>query len=163
MQYIFWGAMQGGYQIAGEIFMPVRKKIRACFKVEEDMPVLILWQRVCTFAMITVSWVIFRSASLRSGLSMLKRIFTDLTPWVFFDGSIYTCGITKHNMIALILMVVLVGILEHRQEKENLREVLEKQHFIVRWCIYLGAIALIAVLGVYGPGYDATQFLYGHF
>ena len=94
---------------------------------------------------------------------MLKRIFTDITPWVFFDGSLFTCGITKHNFIALLLMIVLVVILEHRQEKGNLRETLEKQHGIVRWCIYLGAIALIAVLGVYGPGYDATQFLYGQF
>ena len=163
MQYLFWGAMQGGYQIAAELLMPVRKKVRALFKLEEDMPLLILWQRVCTFALITISWVIFRSASLRSGLSMLKRIFTDITPWVFFDGSLFTCGITKHSFIALLLMIVLVAIIEHRQEKDNLRETLEKQHGIVRWCIYLSAIALIAVLGVYGPGYDATQFLYGQF
>ena len=94
---------------------------------------------------------------------MLKRIFTDITPWVFFDGSLFTCGISKHNMFALLLMIVLVRILEHRQEKGNLRETLEKQHRIVRWCVYLGAIALIAILGVYGPGYDATQFLYGQF
>ena len=94
---------------------------------------------------------------------MLKRIFTDITPWVFFDGSLFTCGITKHSFIALLLMIVLVVILEHHQEKGNLRETLEKQHGIVRWCIYLSVITLIAVLGVYGPGYDATQFLYGQF
>ena len=94
---------------------------------------------------------------------MLKRIFTDITPWIFFDGSLFNFGITKHNMFALLLMIVLVSVIEHRQEKENLREALEKQHVIVRWCVYLGAIALIAILGVYGPGYDATQFLYGQF
>ena len=42
-------------------------------------------------------------------------------------------------------------------------EILAKQHVIVRWGIYLGAIALVTVLGVYGPGYSATQFLYGQF
>ena len=163
MQYLFWGAMQGGYQIAGEILMPVRKKVRAALKMEEGPPVLVFWQRLCTFGMITVSWVIFRAESLRSGLSMLKRIFTDITPWIFFDGSLFTCGITKHNFMALLMTILFVGIIERRQEKENIREMLEKQHMIVRWCIYFGAIALIAILGVYGPGYDATQFLYGQF
>ena len=163
MQYIFWGLMQGGYQIAGTFLMPIRKKVRKVLKLEEDTPVLVFWQRICTFGMITVSWVIFRSSDLRSGLAMLKRIFTDITPWVFFDGSIFECGIPKHNFIALFLAIVFVGILERRQEKENLRELLEKQHLVVRWCVYLGAIALIAILGVYGPGYDATQFLYGQF
>ena len=163
MQYIFWGMMQGGYQIAGEIFMPIRKKVRVIWKLEEEAPFLIAWQRICTFAMITVSWVIFRSENLRSGLAMLKRIVTDVTPWVFFDGSLFTCGITKHNFIALILCIVLVMFIEQRQEKEAVRALVEKQHVIVRWCIYLGAIALIIVLGVYGPGYDATQFLYGQF
>ena len=156
-------AMQGGYQIAGEILMPVRKKVRAALKLEEGTPVLVFWQRLCTFGMITVSWVIFRAESLRSGLSMLKRIFTDITPWIFFDGSLFTCGITKHNFMALLMTILFVGIIERRQEKENIREMLEKQHMIVRWCIYFGAIALIAILGVYGPGYDATQFLYGQF
>lgn len=163
MQYIFWGMMQGGYQIAGEVLMPIRKKVRALLKVEENASLLIVWQRICTFVMITASWVIFRSENLRSGLAMLKRIITDVTPWVFFDGSLYTCGITKHHFSALILCVVLVMLIELRQEKEPIREMLEKQHVIVRWCIYLGAIALITVLGVYGPGYDATQFLYGQF
>ena len=94
---------------------------------------------------------------------MLKRIITDFTPWVLFDGTLYEFGISSHSFIALILCIILVMIIEHMQEKGNIREMLSSQHIIVRWCIYLGAIALIAVLGVYGPGYSATQFLYGQF
>ena len=94
---------------------------------------------------------------------MLKRIATDWTPWVFFDGSIYKFGIEQKQFLAWILCVVLMAVAESLQEKKNLRELLEGQHLILRWGIYLGAIALIAVLGVYGPGYSATQFLYGQF
>lgn len=94
---------------------------------------------------------------------MLKRILTDMTPWVLFDGTLYEFGIEAHSFMALLLCVVLVMVIEHFQEKGNLREMLEKQHIILRWGIYLGAIALIAVLGVYGPGYSAAQFLYGQF
>lgn len=163
MQYIFWGLMQGGYQIAGEIFMPVRKKVSGWLRVEENSKLQVIWQRTLTFLLITISWVIFRAESLRAGLSMLKRIFTNFTPWVLFDGSLYTCGISRHQFTALLLCIFVAAWIERRQEKENIRELIEKQHILVRWGIYLGAIAVIAVLGVYGPGYDATQFLYGQF
>ena len=163
MQYIFWGMMQGGYQIAGEVFMPLRKKIRNLLKVDEHAWFCVLWNRFVTFVLITISWVIFRSSSLRAGLSMLKRIVTDITPWVLFDGSLYEFGIEARNFMALILCIVLMAVIEHFQEKGNIREKLSEQHVIVRWGIYLGAIALVIVLGVYGPGYSATQFLYGQF
>lgn len=162
-QYIFWGLMQGGYQVAGEILQPIRKKVRNVLKIDETSNFYVLWQRVCTFVLITISWVIFRSANLRAGLSMLKRIVTDITPWVLFDGTLYEFGIEARSFMALILCIVLVMVIEHFQEKGNIREMLSQQHIIVRWGIYLGAIALVAVLGVYGPGYSATQFLYGQF
>lgn len=163
LQYIFWGLMQGGYQVAGEILQPIRKKVRNVLKIDESSGFYVLWQRVCTFVLITISWVIFRSANLRAGLSMLKRIVTDITPWVLFDGTLYEFGIEARSFMALILCIVLVMVIEHFQEKGNIREMLSQQHIIVRWSIYLGAIALVAVLGVYGPGYSATQFLYGQF
>ena len=163
LQYIFWGLMQGGYQVAGEILQPIRKKVRNVLKIDENSGFYVLWQRACTFVLITISWVIFRSANLRAGLSMLKRIVTDITPWVLFDGTLYEFGIEARSFMALILCIVLVMVIEHFQEKGNIREMLSQQHIIVRWSIYLGAIALVAVLGVYGPGYSATQFLYGQF
>ena len=163
MQYIFWGLMQGGYQIAGEVLEPFRSKVRSLLRIDAKSQMCVLWKRFCTFVMITISWVIFRSASLRAGLSMLKRIVTDFSPWVLFDGSLYEFGISSHSFIALILCVILMMIVESMQEKGNMREMLAKQHIIVRWGIYLGAIALVTVLGVYGPGYSATQFLYGQF
>ncbi|MBR4140016.1 MAG: MBOAT family protein [Lachnospiraceae bacterium] len=163
MQYIFWGLMQGGYQIAGEVLEPVRCKVRNLLKVEEESAFCVAWKRLCTFVMITISWVIFRSANLRAGLSMVKKIVTDITPWVFFDGTLYEFGIEQKSFLALILCIGFMAVVENQQEKKNIRELLERQHIIVRWGIYLGAIALVAVLGVYGPGYSATQFLYGQF
>lgn len=163
LQYIFWGLMHGGYQVTGEVLQPLRKKVRDILKIKEDSAMYILWQRVCTFVLVTAAWIIFRADNLRTGLAMIKRILTDFTPWIFFDGTIYTCGIEARNFLALILCIVLVMIVEHFQEKGNIREMLERQHIILRWSIYLAAIALVIVLGVYGPGYDATQFLYGQF
>ncbi len=163
MQYLFWGLMQGGYQVAGEILMPARNKVKNILKIREESVMYLFWQRFCTFVLITLSWIIFRAESLRVGLSMIKRIVTEFTPWIFFDGSLYTCGIEQKSFLALLLCIVIAMFVEHLQEKSKVRERLEQQHMVVRWGIYLGAIAIVIVLGVYGPGYDATQFLYGQF
>lgn len=163
LQYLFWGLLQGGYQIGGELLMPVRSGVKRFLKIQENSWFYVLWQRICTFGLITLSWVIFRADSLRSGLAMIKRIFTDITPWIFFDGTLYTCGVSAAQFLVLILCILLVMFIEHLQEKGAVREMIAGQHLLIRWGIYLGAIALIAVFGVYGPGYDATQFLYGQF
>lgn len=163
LQYIFWGLLHGGYQVAGELLLPLRKTVRKVLKIREDSSAYRVWQRICTFGLVTAAWVIFRADSLRSGLSILKRIVTDGTPWVLFDGTIFSCGIGAAQFAALLLCIVLLMIAEHWQERGSLREMLERQHVIVRWGIYLGGIALVLVLGVYGPGYDAAQFIYGQF
>lgn len=162
-QYLFWGLMQGGYQAIGELLVPIRNKVKSILKVQENSWFYIMWQRICTFGLITLSWIVFRADGLRSGLTMIKRILTDVTPWIFFDGTLYTCGIGAKQFLVLIFCILLVIAVEHFQEKGSVRDMIAEQHILIRWGIYLGAITLIAVFGVYGPGYDATQFLYGQF
>lgn len=165
LNFIFWGLMHGCYQVAGEVLLPVRRKIREVLKIEDGSLILRICQRVFTFSLVTAAWIIFRAESLRAGLSMIKRILTDITPWVLFDGSLYTCGIGARQFFALLLCILLLICAEYLQGrgKDTLRGRLEKQHVLIRWGVCLGGIALIAVLGVYGPGYDAAQFLYGQF
>ena len=163
LQFIFWGLMHGCYQVTGELLLPFRKKVRSILKIREEGIAYRLWQRGCTFVLVTAAWIIFRAESLRTGLSIIKRILTDFTPWIFFDGTIYTGGIERPRLFVWILCLLLVVVVEYFQEKGKIRDRIEKQHIIVRWSIYLAGIALVLVFGVYGPGYDATQFLYGQF
>ncbi|MGN0335164.1 MAG: MBOAT family O-acyltransferase [Lachnospiraceae bacterium] len=163
LKYLAWGLMQGGYQIAGELLMPVRKKVLKLLKIAEDSRLHREIQRVITFLLVTAGWIMFRANGVRAGLDMMRRILTDITPWVFWNGEIYNCGIEARRMTALILAILLVLIVEWMQEKGSIRERLEQQHIFVRWAVYLGAVALVLVLGVYGPGYSSAQFLYGQF
>jgi hypothetical protein len=33
----------------------------------------------------------------------------------------------------------------------------------VRWAVYIGAIVFLVLFGVYGPGYEAADFIYQQF
>ena len=45
----------------------------------------------------------------------------------------------------------------------KIREELAKQNLLFRWIIYIIAIEIIIVFGIYGEGYDASQFIYFQF
>ena len=54
-----------------------------------------------------------------------------------------------------------VGLLQERGH--NIRKDISKQNLIFRWIIYYLAFFAIVILGVYGPGYAASDFIYGQF
>ena len=162
-KYIVWGLLQGGYQIAGELLAPLKKGALKLFCIEEESALHRGIQRACTFVLVTAGWVIFRANGVKAGLDMLWRIVTDAAPWVFWNGELYQCGIESRRMFALAACILLAFGAECLQGKGSIREMLERQHMFVRWAVYLGGIALVLVLGVYGPEYSAAQFLYGQF
>ena len=40
---------------------------------------------------------------------------------------------------------------------------LAAQSLPFRWCVYIIAVLLIAVCGIWGPGFSADSFIYAHF
>ena len=56
------------------------------------------------------------------------------------------------------MIVLLVGVLQEKGIK--LRESFEKQGLVFRWVFLLAAIFAVMVFGVYGPGYNAADFIY---
>ena len=42
-------------------------------------------------------------------------------------------------------------------------EWLSRRNFVIRWTIYALLILIVIVFGVYGPGYNASDFIYNAF
>ncbi len=105
-----------------------------------------------------------RAASCTVALDMIKRTFTGLNPWVFFDGSFLELGLTYNDYLVVLLFVavlLVVGILQERGI--HIREAIASQNVIFRWVIYIGAILALMVYGSYGAGYTAGEFIYQQF
>jgi len=95
---------------------------------------------------------------------MLKATFAGFNPWVFTDGTFLNLGLKEWEIFFLILMIVLLGIVDVVNERgTKLRMIFADQGIVFRWIIYFIAIFLIIRLGIYGPSYNASDFIYQGF
>ncbi|MBR7178085.1 MAG: MBOAT family protein [Oscillospiraceae bacterium] len=162
VHYIVWGLLQGIFQIVGDRTEKTRYRVFDAWGVDRTCFSYRLGKRLVTFALVNVSWLIFRASGFLAALHMLKRA-TIWNPWVFFDGSLLAMGLDGAEWNVLIAAVaVLLGVsLLHR--KGSVREKLDKQMFWFRYAVYLALLLATTVFGVYGPGFDGAQFLYMQF
>lgn len=120
-----------------------------------------LFQMVRTTCIFGGGRFLTRPGSLHASWYAFRSILTTYNPEIFFNKTLYQFGLDKDNIFLLaaaILVFGLVGILQERGVK--IRDTLEKQNLAFRWLIYLAAVFSILVFGVYGPGYDAADFVY---
>lgn len=93
---------------------------------------------------------------------ILKKGYAN--PWILFDGSITNLGITYGDVNVVIIgcaMLFFVGFL--RERYEYARRWISKQSVGFRWFIWMFLFVYILVFGKYGPGYDASEFIYQGF
>ncbi len=119
-------------------------------------------QQLAVFFLVMSAWVIFRADGLRTGLSMLKSMFTVHNFWIFFNDSLFTLGLNWKEWLVLILSILLLAAVSRKQENgiSIRKSVLEKPVYI-RWSVYILSVLGIMVLGTYGFGFNAQDFIYG--
>ena len=153
VKYIAWGGIHAFYQI-GEDLIIDRKNVK-----------IGKWgKRILTFFMVNFAWVIFRAESLRTGISMLKHMVTDLNPWILFNDRIFTLGLGWKEIAVLIAAIIILFYIDQKHEKGfDFSEAIMQKSIPFRWLIYIGAIIGIIIFGTYGYGFNAQDFIYGGF
>ena len=131
--------------------------------MEADNRVRVWTERAFTWFWVTAAWVIFRAGGLNQGLFMVRSMVMVYNPWIFFDDSLLSLGLSWKEWVILGCSVMVLMKAEKAQEKGCIRDALLKQPLIVRWGATLGAAAVIMVFGSYGYGFSASDFIYGRF
>lgn len=162
--YVVWGLLNGVYQIIGEVLSPLKKKIAVFLEIKEDSLSHRCIQTVTTFVLVDLAWVFFRASSVFEGLRIVKRMLTAKNHWVWFDGSLYECGLNQKNfalMVWGILLLFLVDICKYRGIE--LRKIVAKQDYWAQCMTVIAAVSAILLFGMWGVEYDAANFIYFQF
>lgn len=163
--FVVWGGLHGLYQVIGDMTRPLREKAADVFKIKTECFSHKLLQGFVTFVLVDFAWIFFRCNSLSESVAYIRQILLHPDPWALMNGSLYTMGLSQMEFgIALLSLAVLLAVdLIRYHRGMQLYEYLNMQSLWFRWGIYISLAAAIFLFGIYGPGYDAAEFIYFQF
>lgn len=163
-KYVVFGLYNGFFIIIGILFEPILKSVYAKYKINTTNFSWRFINIVLTFFLVCISRFFSRAPDLITGLRMIKRSFADFNPWVLTMDSFTQLGLNERNIYLLILAVFVLLVVDIFQESGiHLREKIAEQNLVFRWALYLIAIFSILIFGVYGLGYNPSDFIYRGF
>ncbi len=151
------------YIVGGELLEPVWVKMRAWFRVTKDTRWFAVFQMVRTFLLMSFAFLFFNSAGFFSALSMIGSVLTTWNPEILWNGSLLQLGLELKEWIVLLLSLTLLWAVSVMQQKGSIREWLSEQNIAVRWVLLYALLFWVILMGNYGPGYSAAEFIYQGF
>ena len=163
--FVAWGGLHGLYQVIGYELRGVKNQLNEKLHTKTDCLSYKLGQVLLTFSLTAFAWIFFRANSLSDAFGYIRRMVTKPDLWNLFNGELYNLGLDRVEMNVLFvgLLVLLLVDLVRYFKKQQLDTFLAGQNLWFRWGVLLGLIAAVAIFGIYGPGYDAQQFIYFQF
>lgn len=162
--FVAWGVLNGLYQICGDASKKVRLAVSEKIGLDKNVFSNKLLKVIVTFALVDFSWIFFRAGSFGAAITMIKNMFSEFNPWILTDGTLFNLGLDRADMFVLFIALSVLFVMSVMKYKNvNIRETLSKQGIWFRYFVYLAGIFSVLILGVYGPGYDASQFIYFQF
>lgn len=123
-----------------------------------------IFQTLRTFLLIAAPRLISQARSLSDGGKVFSCLFQEWNPWIFFDGSLFSLGVSRAQFTVLLLALLLLFVVSLLQERGiRIRESLARQNLVFQGLILICFFYTVVLFGVYGSGYDASAFTYAQF
>lgn len=94
---------------------------------------------------------------------MLGTMFTARNWSVLWDGSLMNIGLNAVDYLILVCGVILLVGVSLIQRSGKVRDRIAGLAYPLRFAIWYGLFLVILLMGAYGIGYDASQFIYNQF
>ena len=164
MHYVAWGGINGLYQVIGERLKPIREKTAVLLHVKTDVLSFRLYKVLVTFLLTLFSDIFFRANDMAAAGTIIASIFTTHNPWILFDGSLYKLGLGAAEFrFMLICIGVLIFADIMKRMGISIRKIIGEQGYVFRVLFFVFAVTFLLTFGVWGPGYDANNFIYFQF
>lgn len=116
-----------------------------------------------TFFLVCIGDLFFRAASVQDAFAMIKGAVSVWNPSVLWDGSLTGLGLDWIEMMIAVCALILLYAVSVLQTKGSVRDRIAKKALPVRWMIWYALLFAVILLGCYGPGYSAGEFIYQGF
>ena len=165
INFIIWGGIHGLLQVIGDITTPLREKVNTLTHAKTESFGYKLGKGMLTFIMVDLAWVYFRITDFKLANEIIRRMFSKPDLWVFFDQSLYRLGLDRRefNVLFIALIVLVVVDIARKKNDKSLGEILVMQPWWFRGAVIIILFFAVLTFGIYGPSFDASDFIYLQF
>lgn len=157
-KFIMYGLYYYIIMMLGLLLMPYTEPLKERLQIHKYKKAWNMFSVFRTIAIVMGGMLIFRSSSLGSAGSMFLRMFTTIN----FD--IFAFGLTGFDFLILLGGLALLIFIAWLQENEfNIYYFIDKKHVIIKYGILFSVVMILIIFGIYGEGYNASDFIYGEF
>lgn len=157
------GLLQWAYIVGGELLEPVWVKLRRLFRIDKETKWFSAFQMIRTFLLMSLAFLIFNSDGFFTGISMIGNAVTTWNPQILWNGGLLQLGLDLKEWCVLIVSLLLLLIVSVMQQKGSVREWLGRKNIAIRWILLYALLFWVILMGNYGPGYSAAEFIYQGF
>lgn len=162
-KFVAWGLFHAALIILGNIFSDYNRRLTKWLRIDTENFGWRFLQMIRTFILCCIGRVFFRAGGLRAAFGIFRNTFSELAIGRILSGNLYTYGLDQANFYFALVSIGMLWIVDMLQEKMCIRDTLAKQNIVFRWIIiYVGLLAVV-IFGMYGPGYNASSFIYEQF
>lgn len=144
VDYVLWGLLHAIFLILGKFITTKNKYLNI----------------TVTFLIVSFLWSFFIWPTTLEALQMMGSVFTTFNYSELFTN-ILNLGLNLANYIVLIISVILLIIYDLKREKINSKlKSLKTEHKLI---LFAGLVWVILIFGMYGIGFNASEFIYNKF
>ena len=164
-KYIGFGVWNGGIIMLSVLMKPVFEWIHKKLHINAKSFPYTVFRIFRTFIVILVGYVFDVAPSFEEAMHTFALFFTDQNLSVGLS-QISSLGLGNKEyllILAGIVLVFIVSLIQERNDKTTIRELLDKKPFALRWLAVFAGVVTVVVFGVYGSGFNAADFVYMQF
>ena len=161
--FIVWGLLNGIVIIVSQELEPLYDKFHARFPRLKGSRGWDFVQIIRTFWLMGIIRVLDVYRDVPLTFRQLGTVFTALRPQALWDGSFLELGIGAGDWLVAAAGAGAMLVCSLLGRREPVRERLTRDHPQLAWGGCVALVLLTLVFGVYGIGFDATQFIYNQF
>ena len=158
------GLLHWLYIVTGELITPWGEKFFRRTGIPGDSKWINAFRVVRTFFLVNIGFVFFRADSMKSALQMLGYSVRVFNLKDLFSAAIFELGLDWIEfVIAVVSLLILLAVSILQNRGIRVREAIARRKLPVRWLIFYALLFYTILLGYYGPGYSAAEFIYQGF
>lgn len=163
--YVAFGVWNGGIIMLSVLLKPVFDWTTNKLHINTKSFPYTVFQIFRTFIVVLIGYVFDVAPTFKNAMDTFVLFFTDQNFTVGW-AEITNLGLAKKEYLLLILgtiFIFIISVIQERNDKTTIREMLDTKPFAWRWLAIFIAIMALAVFGIYGSGYDPADFVYMNF